>query len=72
MGPRVALSLDGAPPHSEGSRATRPDAPIGRSRPSAAPVTAKNAPPPSAHGPVRYARPPDLYEIVNALSPIEL
>ena len=34
---RVALSLDGAPPHSEGSRATRPDAPIGRSRPSAAP-----------------------------------
>ena len=36
-----------------------------------APVTA-DAPPPSAHGPVRYARPPDLYEIVNALSPIEL
>ena len=26
-----------APPHSEGSRATRPDAPIGRSRPSAVP-----------------------------------
>ncbi len=25
-----------------------------------------------AHGPVRYARPPDLYEIVCALSPIEL
>ena len=25
-----------------------------------APVTAKNAPPPSAHRPVRYARPPDL------------
>ena len=37
-----------------------------------APVTAKNAPPPSAHRPVRYARPPDLYEIVCALSPIEL
>ena len=36
-----------------------------------APVAA-DAPPPSAHGPVRYARPPDLYEIVNALSPIEL
>ena len=27
---------------------------------------------PAAHGPVRYARPPDLYEIVCALSPIEL
>ena len=37
-----------------------------------APVTAKNAPPPSAHRPVRYARPPDPYEIVCALSPIEL
>ena len=36
-----------------------------------APVAA-DAPPPSAHGPVRYARPPDLYEIVCALSPIEL
>ena len=37
-----------------------------------APVTAKNAPPPSAHRPVRYARPPDLYEIVCALTPTEL
>ena len=37
-----------------------------------APVAAKNAPPPSAHGPVRYARPPDLYESVCALSPTEL
>ena len=37
-----------------------------------APVTAKNAPPPSAHRPVRYARPPDLYEIVCAFSPTEL
>ena len=36
-----------------------------------APVAA-DAPPPSAHGPVRYARPPDLYESVCALSPIEL
>ena len=36
-----------------------------------APVAA-DAPPPSAHRPVRYARPPDLYEIVCALSPIEL
>ena len=34
-------------------------------------VTA-DAPPPSAHRPVRYARPPDLYESVCALSPIEL
>ena len=33
---------------------------------------AADAPPPSAHGPVRYARPPDLYESVCALSPIEL
>ena len=37
-----------------------------------APVTAKNAPPPSAHRPVRYARPPNLYEIVCALTPTEL
>ena len=37
-----------------------------------APVAAENAPPPSAHGPVRYARPPDLYESVCALSPTEL
>ena len=37
-----------------------------------APGTAKNAPPPAAHGPVRYARPPDLYESVCALSPTEL
>ena len=36
-----------------------------------APVAA-DAPPPSAHGPVRYARPPDLYESVCALSPTEL
>ena len=36
-----------------------------------APVAA-DAPPPSAHGPVRYARPPDLYEIVCALTPTEL
>ena len=36
-----------------------------------APVAA-DAPPPSAHGPVRYARPPNLYESVCALSPIEL
>ena len=37
-----------------------------------APVTAKNAPPPSAHRPVRYPRPSDLYESVCALSPTEL
>ena len=36
-----------------------------------APVAA-DAPPPSAHGPVRYARPPALYQSVCALSPIEL
>ena len=36
-----------------------------------APVAA-DAPPPSAHGPVRYARPPALYESVCALSPTEL
>ena len=36
-----------------------------------APVAA-DAPPPSAHGPVRYARPSDLYESVCALSPTEL
>ena len=36
-----------------------------------APVAA-DAPPPSAHGPVRYARPPDLYESVFALLPIDL
>ena len=36
-----------------------------------APVAA-DPPPPSAHGPVRYARPPDLCESVCALSPIEL
>ena len=36
-----------------------------------APVTT-DAPPPSAHRPVRYARPPDLYESVCALSPTEL
>ena len=36
-----------------------------------APVAA-DAPPPSAHGPVRYARPSDLYESVCALSPMEL
>ena len=35
-----------------------------------APVAA-DAPPPSAHGPVRYARPPDLYESVCALSPCQ-
>ena len=37
-----------------------------------APVAAKNEPPPSAKRPVRYARPPDLYEIVRAFSPTEL
>ena len=37
-----------------------------------APVAARNAPPPSAHRPVRYPRPPDLYESVCALSPTEL
>ena len=36
------------------------------------PAPVADAPPPSAHGAVRYARPPDLYEIVCALSPIEL
>ena len=36
-----------------------------------APVAAKNAPPPSAHGPVRYARRPDFYESVCALSPCQ-
>ena len=36
-----------------------------------APVAA-DAPPPSAHGPAHYARPPDLYESVCALSPTEL
>ena len=36
-----------------------------------APVAAKNAPPSSAHGPVRYARRPDFYESVCALSPCQ-
>ena len=33
-----------------------------------APVTAKNAPPPSAHRPVRYARPPSLRDRVRILA----